>query len=143
MLPHNLLPIEFREVAFIAGGFAACPSLAEDIDVWVPIQTLSPNPWDDVWTARKALLTHLLQFPLEFTTTPEDVDGSPRDRNRMIVRSTFEGYNLPLPIYRVAGVEVVGGSLPYHIIAVGADIDEVLSSFDISTSSFCCSTSSR
>lgn len=132
MLPPNLLPACYTDKAFIAGGYAACPALANDIDVWIPVDTgAAANPWDEVWTARRRLLDHLTAEG--FTHTPEDNDGSPRDRNRLIVRSTFEGYNLPLPIYRVATVQVVGGSLPYHLIAVGTDLDEVLSSFDIST----------
>ena len=131
MLPVNLLPSGVA--AFIAGGYAACPALATDIDVWVSVDTHDAiNPWDAVWTERLRLLNHLHQY-FGFTVTEEDQTGSVRDRNRMIVRDTFEGYNLPLPIYRVATVRVEGASLPYHIIAVGAGLDEVLSSFDIST----------
>ena len=132
MIPVNLLPEQYHPHAFIAGGYAACPALAQDIDVWVSVDTINaPNPWDAVWDAREIILRHL--DTTFHTVQPEDVEGSPRYRNRLIVRSTFEGYNLPLPIYRVATVKVDGASLPYHIIAVGADVDEVLSSFDIST----------
>src|SRR5947208_1473633 len=70
VIPDDLLPEKYREFAFIAGGFAACPSLASDMDVWVltpyPARMHDDNiPFDDlrvhVWLQerRQELLEHL------------------------------------------------------------------------------------
>lgn len=130
MLPSNLLPPGTEY--FIAGGFAACPALAEDVDVWVPVDTLTASqPWETVWRARREMVAHLRAAGFVFTEV--DGDFSPRDRKRLLFDSTFEGYRMPLPIYRAGVVTIPGHRLPYHIILVGANVDEVLSSFDIST----------
>lgn len=134
MIPIRLLPECARAGAFIAGGFAACASLAEDVDVWIPIDPFG-DPWDATHNARNLVVAYLRQeFGDKFIE--QDKPGTPRgdkkdwERNRLL--STHEGYNLPIPIYR-AGSVVGLGSLPYHVIVVGGDVDEVLSSFDIST----------
>jgi hypothetical protein len=54
MISPSLLPEEFRESFCIAGGFAACPVLANDIDVWVyGIDT------DQLEDARNIILSYL------------------------------------------------------------------------------------
>src|SRR3990167_5083266 len=35
MILWNLVPKEWRSQAFIAGGYAACPALASDLDLWI------------------------------------------------------------------------------------------------------------
>ena len=35
MIPANLLPEDYRESYCVAGGWAACPAMAQDQDVWV------------------------------------------------------------------------------------------------------------
>lgn len=134
MLPHNLLPAPMQDRAFIAGGFAACPALASDIDVWVPVYEDAAG----LDAARQRVLAHLAAQ--RFLFEEQDGDGSRREqfaREKSISRdvfvvSTFEGYHLTLKIRRVATVSGIG-NLPYHIILVNGDIDDVLSSFDIST----------
>mgnify|MGYP001573333737 CR=1 FL=1 len=132
MWPNYLLPEQYEQDAFIAGGFAACPALARDIDIWIPVAK------ENVDFAREEILTHLASRQVNFTE--EDGQGSPRGKriadgtlNHDQLLSTFEGYFTKLSIRRVASIEVPGGSLPYHLIVVGGNIDEVLSSFDIST----------
>ncbi len=136
MLPLTLLPAPYNETAFIAGGYAACPGLAEDIDVWCPVDLTEPsgglasNPFEVVWNERDRVVKYLrAQFGEAFIE--QDGVGTPRDRTKL--QTTFEGYNLPIPIRRAGSVTLEGCSLPYHIICVGGDVDEVLSSFDIST----------
>lgn len=140
MLPANLLPYPQDEAAFIAGGFAACPALAEDIDVWVPVDVTGvDDPFDAVWKMRDYLVAYLRQeFGAAFTEhdgmdSRRHVVPTPPSQRHGKLLTTFEGYHLPIPIRRAGVVVVEGGSLPYHIIVVGGDVDEVLSSFDITS----------
>lgn len=41
-IPEGLLPPGVESRAFIAGGYAACPARATDIDVWVTDATFVP-----------------------------------------------------------------------------------------------------
>jgi len=67
MLPANLLPEPYQSTAFIAGGWAACPSLATDMDVWVPVPSphvSKPEPNDirvlvHLHKVREEILKHL------------------------------------------------------------------------------------
>jgi hypothetical protein len=79
VIPANLLPEPYRQSFCIAGGYAACPALAKDQDVWVygiPTAQLS--------AVRQELLVHLSQqtvsprsrrafsvYPAEDTRTAE------------------------------------------------------------------------
>ncbi len=54
MIPKELLPADLMGSAFIAGGYAACPALARDLDVWV----LAPEA-EDLESARERILAHL------------------------------------------------------------------------------------
>lgn len=139
MLPINLLPPPYDETAFIAGGYAACPGLAEDIDVWCPVDIINvDDPFERVWSERNHIATWLHDH---FSTFVEhDGPDSPRQTrprswhaDHTQLNTTFEGYHLQIPIRRAGVVTLSGASLPYHIIAVGGDVDEVLSSFDITT----------
>lgn len=141
MLPVSLLPTPYRETAFIAGGFAACPALAADVDVWCPVDLMADDsdPFGLVWAERDRIVDWLkAQFGSAFvehdasSSRRGDVPTPPSFRHGQLV-STFEGYHLPIPIRRAGAVTIVGHALPYHIIVVGGDVDEVLSSFDITT----------
>ena len=132
MIPERLLPEQYRTDAFIAGGFAACPALAADIDVWIPV------PAGQCDFARLEILNYLNDKCIDFDE--QDGEHSARRRfqdNRALANSqllsTFEGYHTVLFLRRVAIVRLVGASLPYHLIVVEGHIDEILSSFDIST----------
>lgn len=135
MLPLDLLPADLQPNAFIAGGFAACPALAADIDVWVSIN--GDAAMLDAECAR--VLAHL-RDAAGYVYVEQDGEGSRREQfathpsmaRDQFVTSSFEGYHLSLRIRRVATVWKLG-KLPYHIILVNGDVDEVLSSFDIST----------
>lgn len=142
MIPKNLVPPGMGEV-FIAGGYAACPALASDVDVWVSVPNGDKRALDDT---RFAILQHLRDQP-GFVVEEQDRENSPRmlAQKRVYAQvdtemskglflvSTFEGYHLALLLRRVATVTVEGGSLPFHIIVVAGGVDDVLSSFDIST----------
>lgn len=150
MLPHGLLPPEIDEAAaFIAGGYAACPALASDVDVWITTGAIGDlDDWDKVYALRLRLIEWIRSTPalspLRITSfVEEDGDRTPRDpsRSRLAgntswftnLKSTHEGYIMVLPVRRVGVVTIEGHSLPYQLIAVGGSVDDVLSSFDIST----------
>jgi hypothetical protein len=132
MIPRSLLPEQYHESAFIAGGFAACPALASDVDIWVSVEVGQCN------AVRAGILQHLIDSNVSHQE--EDGEGSPRRRfqdDRTLANSqllsTFEGYHTILRLRRVASVELPGHTLPYHLIVIEGSIDEVLASFDIST----------
>lgn len=75
MIPSNLLPSDVKQWC-IAGGWAACPAMASDQDVWVfGIDT------SELDRRRSELLAHLgREFPLIYVspqeeTTEQDYDG--------------------------------------------------------------------
>lgn len=141
MLPVNLLPAPYTYTAFIAGGFAACPALAEDVDVWCPVDLVADDsdPFGLVWNERDRVVEYLRrEFGAAFVEhdgigSRRDTVPTPPNQQRGRLVSTHEGYYLPIPIRRAGAVTIPGCSLPYHIILVGGDIDDVLSSFDITT----------
>lgn len=118
MIPHNLLPEEYARNAFIAGGYAALPSAATDIDVWVSVQ---PH---DLADARTALLRHLHEQDSFFVEEQGD---------EQTIFTISPDYELNVPIRKVAKVRYYRSELPYHILVVGGDVDATLRSFDIST----------
>ena len=130
MIPKGLLPDGLQ--VFIAGGFAACPALATDVDIWI---STAVGTCDDT---RQYVLDHLNSHGFDYTE--EDGEDSKRRRfqkdkalaNAQLL-SNFEGYHHILGLRRVGEVRITGHSLPYHLIVVEGDVDEVLSSFDIST----------
>lgn len=150
MIPKGLLPPELDEsAAFIAGGYAACPALATDVDIWITTGEIGDlDDWDKVYALRLRLLEWIRSTPvmssLRITSfVEEDGDGTRRDPARSRVgrnstwftnlKSTHEGYIMVLPVRRVGVATIEGHSLPYQLIAVGGSVDDVLSSFDIST----------
>lgn len=101
----DFLPEELRKKAFIAGGWAACPALATDRDVWVTID----NKFDS-----QALRNHLESRALFYT-----VDFEPHDRDYPNGSRKFA--DLTYPWEKV------------QILLTRMEPEDVLSQFDIST----------
>jgi len=113
MIPNTLLP-EGTSYC-IAGGWAACPALALDKDVWVFAEEVEGG---DIGHRREELLKHL---------EAEGHDFVPEDETR-----NAAGYEGVISILRVAKVEVPG-SVPIHLIVTNAlDPHDLISSFDVS-----------
>lgn len=113
----------------IAGGFAACPALANDIDVWVYQQS-------DLSLARTRVLEHLGEmlalapkygkpFVLEAVTGSEQQQASERYQN---MRVNIEKVAM---VYGRNGFSKVK---PVHLMVTDApDPSVILSGFDVST----------
>lgn len=113
MIPRDLLPE--GAFYFIAGGWAACPSLATDKDVWVTY----PRGTNLV-AARQHILDHLKETGYWYT---EEQDGRTETVN--------DGYaGIEVNILKVAVVNFV---VPIHILVTDAMAHEVLQGFDVST----------
>lgn len=118
MIPYNLLPAKYQKSAFIAGGYAACPALAQDIDVWVTV------PQDELDEPRAAILQHLREHGFVFE---EQTD-------RRIEQTTMPaGYEMNIAIRKVAKVSHCRSEQQWHILVTEGDVDQVLGSFDVST----------
>lgn len=128
MLTFEFLPEQYRRSAFIAGGYAACPSLANDIDVWVPLGFIGRTTveHDDealaMSTARADILAHLEGefFPYKAEENYVTSEGS-----------TDDGY--PIAVQKVARIESVHLPQSIHIMVSAGTIDDILGFFDIST----------
>lgn len=121
MIPDILLPKTMRRRAFVAGGFAACPALATDIDVFVTASTT------ELTKVRRQLLNHLydqLNEDIEFLMHEEE------DR-RVDSHERYPGSHGVFTILKVCKVLI--GNTEFHVLVTDGSIDEVLSSFDIST----------
>lgn len=119
-IPDELLPTgDYKARAFVAGGYAACPSLATDCDVWVTVR--------DVEQARDELLAYLygVQGPRPSNMEVEHRLGAPDDY----------GVRLPVKTLKVARIpaRIEGRLLDIHLMVTTGDIDDVLDAFDIST----------
>ena len=112
MLPKNLIPDGLHY--FIAGGWAACPALATDRDVFV--QTAG-----DLIDTRAMLLDHMRAQGFEVVEEDETRDAV-----------TINGYD-NIPIVKVAKVTQKRAQ-PIHVLVTSGDIEEVLNTFDINTS---------
>jgi hypothetical protein len=116
MIPSYLLPEGTRY--FIAGGWAACPALATDRDVWL----LSRDPVE----TRDAVLKHLdaTLFDDEWKELPDGrvtaVDGS-EDAYGVDATTTL----------KIATVDLTGQTI--HLLVTSGSILAVLDTFDIST----------
>lgn len=128
MLAFDFLPEQYQRSAFIAGGYAACPSLASDIDVWVPLGFIGRSEEDHkreamaMETARRDILAHLESefFPYKVEDNYVTSEGS-----------TDDGY--PIAVQKVARIESVHLVKPIHIMVSAGTVDDVLGFFDIST----------
>lgn len=119
---NNFLPLAFANRWVIAGEWAACPALAEDMDVWV----LNHDPIN----ARQAILTFLAMTPWRnFRYTEESLSSTLEPSGR------YEGVDIR--IEKVAELVWTGDGLPpkpIHLVVTDAPCPEALiSAFDIST----------
>ena len=120
MIGDYLLPASIRSQAFIAGGFAACPALASDIDLWVSSKNLFADrldilAWLQQWGAS------FVEHPLPLVPALTEVDYQ-------------ESYlSNGTPVLKVATVTVPHHSKPVHIMVVMGDVNLTLAGFDIST----------
>lgn len=112
MIPSNLLPEGTQY--FIAGGWAACPALAQDRDLFV--QTT-----DNLTDTRQRLLNHM---------RAEGFDVQEEEETRDFVMS--DGYSV-MPIAKVAKVKIRFAQ-DVHVLVTNGDPEEVLSTFDLTTS---------
>lgn len=114
MIPHNLLPERLNQW-IVAGGWAACPQLATDTDVFV-----LAGKHVDLLELRQELLDHLKDTGLEFSEESETRE--------------FIGYDGLVGIGKVARVWRDDGSVIHILVASTSDPRDVLNSFDLSIS---------
>lgn len=112
MIPRDLLPEGLTY--FIAGGYAVCPALATDIDVWVRA------PKGELEAYRQRILDYLQEKEVIFEET--------KPSERQI--ETADYYDTEAFIQKVAIVNE--HFLPIHLLVTDASVDDVLASFDLS-----------
>ena len=115
MIPRNLLPEGTHY--FIAGGWAVCPALATDRDLFV--QTTG-----DLDDTRAMLLDFM------------------RARGFDVAEDVAENNYTGVPLLRVAIVKDKYAQ-DIHILVTSADVDDVLNTFDISTTQVAITESGR
>lgn len=114
MILWNLVPEKWREEAFIAGGYAACPALASDLDLWIFVDC---GKWNTTLpVAREEVLAHLRDERLYITEENEESV------------TEYEGINVN--ILKVCHVRY---GIKIHIMVVDAPVNAVLEGFDVST----------
>lgn len=127
----DLLSGDLAERAVIAGGFAACPALASDIDVWV-LDCVSPEETRDeiikCWyvTGRMRVASPMMS---KITLEPD---------NHSLIQgrehSAGYGATKEWQICRVGTVELLNSSKPFHILTTDCtSAFELVETFDIST----------
>jgi hypothetical protein len=117
MIPKGLLPPDLEGSAFIAGGYAACPALATDIDLWVYVAG------ESLADARDRILLWLQTEMWPYETQ--------EDNRPQLADSTIDGYSIISS--KVAIVRSPHLSHPIHIMVCAGSIQELLETFDIST----------
>lgn len=125
IVPFDILPEEWQADSFIAGGFAAYPALASDIDLWVTVPT-----GNDLEGVRAELVLHLQAKGFVYAEQKDREEGA------RINNDDPEDYPMFLDNRKVAVVTARHGfkyAKPIHIIVTNGDVDEVLRGFDIST----------
>lgn len=131
VIPENLLPIKYRQSYCVAGGWAACPALANDMDVWV-----YRVPVADLMTARVEILAHLAT--VNKSIRPRSFYVESQDSPTRIVEG-FDSYlGLDVSILKVAMVEPKLGRRsaikPIHLMVCSApSVQQILQGFDVST----------
>ncbi len=120
MIPTGLLPE--GTIWCVAGGWAACPALATDQDLWVLV-----DEGVEVADERARLLDHLrTYFGDDYAErVVELADARTSDAINAYGGSTT------VPIVKVASLYLAGGER--HLMVARADVDTLLSSFDVST----------
>ena len=119
MIPKNLLPEGSQY--FIAGGWAACPALAQDRDVFV--QTTG-----DLDNTRAMLLDHLRAHEFDFEEQSAQDD-----------HADYAGI---LSIAKVAKVKIKLAT-DIHLLVTNGDPSDIIESFDISTCQVAITSSGR
>lgn len=114
MIEKHLLPEGERY--FIAGGFAACPALANDVDVWVESSYYNPE------LSRKKLLEHLMLTYGVLNITVEETGET----------CAYSDIGESFQTMKVASLRGDNG-VRYHIMVTTGDVLQVLHGFDIST----------
>lgn len=115
MIPRNLLPdtSDTYDRYLIAGGWAVCPALADDRDLFI-----LAGPSADLQEIRQEVLDHLKAEGFEFTEEQETRE--------------FIGYDGLVGIGKVAKVQFENGQ-DIHVLVASTKIpQEVLNSFDLS-----------
>ena len=98
----------------MAGGWAACPSLAEDQDIWIL------EPIRDLMNVREEILVHLAQ---------QGFDHTEEGQNQVNT-----GYPPSFGIIKVAEVRPSDRSHPIHLLLTSsATPEELIAGFDVST----------
>lgn len=125
LLPFHVLPEEWQDEAFIAGGFACNRDLANDIDLWVTVPV-----GNDIDAVRQELLDNLRVTGFIFE---EQVDV--RTHEGFPVTGE-DGYDINLEVRKVA--KVTGQfsftfAKPIHLLVTNGNVDEMLAAFDLST----------
>lgn len=121
MIPRNLIPDGLHY--FIAGGWAACPALATDRDVFV--QTTG-----DINDCRAMLLDHM---------RAQGFDVIEQDESRQF--TTLEGHE-DIPVAKVAKIKQKYAQ-DIHVLVTSGDVDAVVNTFDISASQIAITESGR
>lgn len=114
MILWNLVPEKYRSGAFIAGGYAACPSLASDCDLWIHIDSYLGGP--TLAEAREEVLTHIRGM---------DVSITEQDDTKT---TKYAGVNV-----NILEVGYIPGPKRVHVMVVDAPVNAVLEGFDVST----------
>lgn len=112
---------------FVAGGYAADPALANDIDIWIQVE-------DSYAAASHHVKLHDWLAMAGFQFERQDVQAAPE---------MIESYRLDgdgemefVLVYRVAVITAwrsIQFSKPVHLLITTGTVDEVLNHFDIST----------
>lgn len=110
MIPNDLLPPGTR--AFIAGGYAACPALATDMDVWVQVYSEG-----EIEPMRARLLDHFRTSAIPYTEETGTNENYGLDTRRTVTAKCAK-------VYR---------RIPIHVLVTTGGVAAVLDSFDIST----------
>lgn len=115
MIPKGLLPADLDDQAFIAGGWAACPALASDMDIWITA--------DDLDYVATRTLNHLRKSSI-FRVTPEAANAV----------SQNPGYtpNTECSTRRFAAVAHRVSGFKIHLMVTTGSVLDVLAGFDIS-----------
>lgn len=115
MIEPGLLPDDTRY--FVAGGFAACPALASDVDIWVE------SAYYNTTLSRSELLKHLINT---YRSDRVSVEESGDDV------CAYSDVGECFQTMKVASVRGFNG-VTYHIMVTTGTVREVLNGFDIST----------
>jgi hypothetical protein len=132
MFSLQYLPEKYHKRWCVAGGYAACPALAKDIDVWV-----YGLHNDDLEVARAAILAHLEQTVAGLNTkAPIWPEKRYQLENQVETRQFLAYEGLDCRIEKVGAVTPPERLhlLPVHIMVTSApDPGSLLTGFDVST----------